>query len=79
MTGFFFSHQVQILHYKLDQYANFQCPGIIGSILECGLLLTFPFLPMPVLNNYQKFLICVEKVVSDNDVTQKVRTIYFIF
>ncbi len=50
VTGKIFSHQVQILHYKLDQYANFQCPGIIGSILECGLLLTLPFLPMPALN-----------------------------
>ncbi len=50
MIGNFFSHQVQILHYKLDQYANFQCPGIIRSILECGLLLTLPFLPMPDLN-----------------------------
>ncbi len=48
MTGNFFSHQVQILHYKLDQYANFHCPGIIGSILECGLFLTLPFLPMPL-------------------------------
>ncbi len=46
----FFSQRVQILHSKLDQYSNFQCPGIIGSILECGLLLTFPFLPMPDLN-----------------------------
>jgi hypothetical protein len=47
VTGKFFSQRVQILRYKLDQYANFQCPGIIGSILECELLLTLSFLPMP--------------------------------
>jgi hypothetical protein len=48
VTGKFFSQRVQILHLKLDQYANFQCPGIIGSILECGLL------PMPDLDHLTK-------------------------
>ncbi len=43
----FFSQRVQNLHYKLDQYANLQCPDIIGSILECELLLTLLILPMP--------------------------------
>ncbi len=47
MTGKFFSQRVQNLHYKLDQCGNFQCPDIIGSILDCGLLLTLLILPMP--------------------------------
>jgi hypothetical protein len=47
--GLVFSVQ-GILHYKHNQYANFQCPDIIGSILECGLLLTIFILPMPGLD-----------------------------
>ncbi len=43
----FFFQRVQILHYKLDQYTNFECPDIIGSVLECGLLLTLLILPRP--------------------------------
>jgi hypothetical protein len=47
------SQWIRILHYILDQYGNFQCPDIIGSILECVLLLTLPFLPTPDLGpNY---------------------------
>jgi hypothetical protein len=42
-----FSQRVQILHYKLDQHENFQCPDIIGSILESRLLLTLLILAMP--------------------------------
>jgi hypothetical protein len=68
VTGKFFSQRVQILHLKLDQYANFQCPGIIGSILECGLLLTFSFLPMPgldtKLNLFQTLQRKFEKLLS---------------
>ncbi len=42
MTRKKISQWIRILHYILDYYVNFQCPGIIESILECGLLLTMP-------------------------------------
>ncbi len=45
-----FSQQV---HYKLDQYGNFQCLVIIESILECGLLKTLLISPTPALNSHQ--------------------------
>jgi hypothetical protein len=35
---------------------------MIGSILECGLLLTFPFLPMPALKNH----FCFGKFFKEN-------------
>jgi hypothetical protein len=45
-----FSQRVQN---KLEQYGNFQSPGIIESILECGLLLTRLISPTPALNSHQ--------------------------
>jgi hypothetical protein len=50
VTGKNFSQRV---HYKLDQYGNFQSPGIIESILECGFLLTLLISPTPALNSHQ--------------------------
>jgi hypothetical protein len=49
------------------------------TVEEIALHFSRPKNNFVILNNYQKFLICVEKVVANNDVTQKVRTIYFIF
>ncbi len=43
----------QRVHYKLDQYGNFQCLVIIESILECGLLMTLLISPTPALNSHQ--------------------------
>ncbi len=56
MTGEKNCQWFQILHYKHDQYANFQYPDIFGSLLECGLLVTLLILPTPDLEGSKMYV-----------------------
>jgi hypothetical protein len=49
------------------------------TVEEIALHFSRPKNNFVILNNYQKFLIFVEKVVSNNDDSQKVRTVFFVW